>query len=148
MEYQGGALGAMGNEYENLNSSAKEEIKEAITPAASVLFLRNWQEVSKLFIDYLRNSPSSPFCKVGAIFVRYEYQKDAGNLSHIHLILHVIWESLSDTEKEFDRDLIRASGGEIVRFDEVQSMIDEGIYKSHQDWHAMQEMAQTILPHV
>ena len=37
---------------------------------------------------------------------------------------------------------MRASSGEIVCSDEVQSMIDEGIHKSHQDWHAMQEKAQ------
>ena len=66
--------------FDLLDSSSKAEVKEAITQASSTLLLRNWQEVSKLFIDYLQKSPTSPFRRVGGIFVRYEYQKDIGNL--------------------------------------------------------------------
>ena len=57
--------------------------------ASAGLFLRNWQEVRKLFIDYIRKSPTSPYNKVLSIFARDEYQKDGGNLSHIYLILQV-----------------------------------------------------------
>jgi hypothetical protein len=42
-----------------------------------------------LFVVYIRKSPSSPFHRVNSTFVHWEYQKDAGNLSHIHLILEV-----------------------------------------------------------
>ena len=52
-----------------LDSTSQAEIREAVTKAASTLLLRNWQEVSKLFVEYLYKSPSSPFGRVGGIFV-------------------------------------------------------------------------------
>ena len=36
---------------------------------------RTWQEVCDLFLDYLKNSPSSPYQSVLSIFARFEYQK-------------------------------------------------------------------------
>ena len=84
----------------DLNTSAQDEIRKSMSQASSTLLLRNWQEVSKLFVEYLQRSPTSPFCRVGGIFVRYEYQKDTGNLSHIHLILQVKWDELTPEEKE------------------------------------------------
>ena len=77
------------NDYNNLDPSAQVEVQDAMSQASSVLLFCNWKEVSKLFIDYIQKSPSSPFKRVGGIFTRYEYQKDVGNLSHIHLILQV-----------------------------------------------------------
>ena len=105
--------------YFHLDATSQGEIKKCIKQASSTLLLRNWQEVSKLFVDYLHKSPSSPFRRVGGIFVRYEYQKDVGNLSHIHLILQVLWDELNEEETIFVQDLIRASNNEIVRPSEV-----------------------------
>ena len=139
------------NNYEGfhqLDVSSQEEIRKAMSQASSTLLLRNWQEVSKLFVEYLQKSPSSPFRRVGGIFIRYEYQKDAGNLSHIHLILQVKWEELTPEEKDFMDDIIRASKNEIVRPEEIQRLIDEGIFKSHEDWYEMQELTEKFLPHV
>ena len=45
----------------HLDSTSQEEIRNSIKQASSTLLLRNWQEVSKLFVDYLQKSPSSPF---------------------------------------------------------------------------------------
>ena len=131
-----------------LDSSSQKEIRDAMSQASSTLLLRNWQEISKLFVEYLYKSLTSPFRRVGGIFVRYEYQKDAGNLSHIHLILQVLWDELTDCEKEFMQDIIRASKNEIVRPAEVQQLIDEGIFKSFGEWHQMQNLAEKFLPHV
>ena len=134
--------------FNNLDPSAQAEVRHAVTQASSTLLLRNWQEVSKLFVEYLYKSPSSPFCRVGGIFVRYEYQKDAGNLSHIHLILQVKWDELTDEERQFMKDIIRASKNEIVRPSEVEKLIEEGIFKNWSDWAEMQGLAEKFLPHV
>ena len=45
-------------------------IKRALHQYPSGLFLRFWEEVSAIFIVYLRNSPSSPFLKMLAVFAR------------------------------------------------------------------------------
>ena len=124
------------------------EVQDAMSQASSVLLLRNWKEVSKLFIDYIQKSPSSPFKRVGGIFTRYEYQKDVGNLSHIHLILQVLWDELDDQEQAFVQDLIRASNNEMVRPEEVEPLIEEGVFKNQEDWLDMQRDGEKFLPHI
>ena len=64
----------------------QQEIKRALNQSASVLFLRVWEEVSAIFIDYLSNITSSLFLKMLVVFVRKEYQADVGNISYIHLL--------------------------------------------------------------
>ena len=110
-------------------------------------FLCNWQEVCKLFIDHLRKSPTSPYRRVLSIFARNEYQKEAGNLSHIHLILQVDWKVMNQSEKEFVQDLIRASILDVVRPNEVQRFIDEGIFECVDDVKEVYNNAEKFLPH-
>ena len=139
------------HKYENfyhLDSTSQAEIQKAMKQASSTITLRNWQEVSKLFVDYLQKSPSSPFRRVGGIFVRYKYQKDVGNLSHIHLILQVLWNLLTEQEEVFVKDLIRASRCEIVRPEEVKDLIREGVFKNYDSWMEMQSYGETFLPHI
>ena len=92
----------------HLESTSQAEIQKSMKQASFTITLCNWQEFSKLFVDYLQKSPSSPFCRVGGIFFRYEYQKDVGNLSCIHLILKVLWDLLTEQEKDFVKDLIKS----------------------------------------
>ena len=47
--------------FEDLNSCDQDEYTAGINQAASTLLLRVWQEVTKLFLKYIKNSPSSPF---------------------------------------------------------------------------------------
>lgn len=133
--------------WDDLTDSEQREVEEALIQSAAVLLVRNWQEVMDLFLTYLRKSPTSPFRKVESIFVRHEYQKDRGNLSHIHLILEVKWKDLSPEEEGFVEDLIRASILDIVRTEEVESLINEGIFKSLEEYHKMIKYAMKFLPH-
>ena len=64
----------------------QQEIKRALNQSASVLFLRVWEELSAIFIDYPRNIPSSAFINILVVFSCKEYQDEVGNLSHIHLL--------------------------------------------------------------
>ena len=64
----------------------KQEIKRAIHQSALGLFIRVWEEVSTILIDYLINSPSGPFLRMIAVFARKEYQSDVGNIFNIHLL--------------------------------------------------------------
>ena len=80
--------------------------------------------------------------------MRYEYQKDVGNLSHIHLILQVLWNLLTEQEKVFVKDLIRASNCEIVRPEEVEDLIREGVFKNYDSWMEMQSYGETFLTHI
>lgn len=120
--------------YNDLDDKEKFEIDESVIQSSSSLILRVWQEVCQLFLSYLRKSTSSPYRRVLSIFARNEYQAKAGNVSHIHLMLEVCWQKMNDEEKSFVHDLTRCSVLDIVRPNEVQRYIDEGVFKSIDDW--------------
>lgn len=109
----------------------QKEIERSLIQSAQGLLLRVWEEVSSLFIDLLKKSNHSPFYNTFALFARKEYQSEVGNLSHIHAILKVKWESLSEEEREFVKLLIRASVCDIIRTDEVEYYISQGIISSY-----------------
>ena len=134
-------------DYNYLNSSQQLEIKNALNQAAAPLLLRAWNESCRIFLDYLKKSPSSPFKSVDNIFARHEFQSTVGNLPHIHAMLKVKWENLSQEEKECVNDCIRASVLDIVRVDEVQRHIDEGLFKHPSDLKNVINIAMAVLPH-
>ena len=53
------------------------------------------------------------------MFTRCEYQKDAGNLSHIHLLIEVDYSKLNSKQTNFVDDLIHVTIPEIVRSEDV-----------------------------
>ena len=103
----------------------QQEIKRAMHQSANGLFLRVWEEVSAIFINYLSNSPSSPFLKMLAVFARKEYQADVGNLSHIHLLGK--YEDFSEQSTEELFDLIRNNVVDIIKPEEIDTLIEEGL---------------------
>ena len=72
----------------------------AMAQSASVLILRNWMEVRKLFISYLYTSSTSPYHPADAIFSRDEYQSDVGNLPHMHMLISMDTLNMSDKKVE------------------------------------------------
>ena len=83
------------SELNKLTNFEQNETREAVTYSAIIILLPNRNHVSEPFMKYLRKNPSSPFKRVDYIIIRHEYNKDAGNLSHIHLILEILWRDLN-----------------------------------------------------
>ena len=104
-------------------------------------------EVRSLFIDYLIGSDESPYAPVDAVFVRDEFQDLMGNLPHIHMLLSLDLKNATDAQRTRIDDLIRADVGSIVRSDEVQHLIDAGIFKSDDDLIKLEKLSRQILPH-
>ena len=51
------------------------------------------------------------------MFARDEYQKDAGNLLHIHAMININWDGLNEEQQYFVEELMRASVCDIFRGD-------------------------------
>ena len=132
--------------FDNLADFEKQEIHESVIQASAPITLRNWLETRKLFIKYLLTSESSPFGPAGALFARDEYQADEGNLPHIHAMLKA---KEGRTQEEIDKmiDLIRCSGGDIVRVDEVDLRIQEGYISCREEADKICELGCRILSH-
>jgi hypothetical protein len=75
-----------------------------------------------------------------SIFARNEYQKEVGNLSHIHLMLQVDWKNLDSHETQFVNNLIHTDLGYIICSDKAQALVDNGLFHSIQMLSKMQNL--------
>jgi hypothetical protein len=123
----------------------QQEIKRALHQAAGGLFLRVWEEVSAIFIKYLTKSSSSPFLKMLAVFARKEYQSDVGNLSHIHLLGKLA--RICEQSRQDLFNLIRNNIVDIIKPEEIDAMIAEGLIDHKDDVIQVQIDGKTYLIH-
>ena len=134
--------------FNDLEPDEKKEIEEAMVESSAGMLLRVWEETFLLFIEYLCKSTTSPFRKVNAIFARKEYQSSKGNLSHAHMMICLMWELMNEDKRTFVNDLIRASIFDIVRPDEIDRFMEDGIFTHREDVANVYENAMKFLPHV
>ena len=73
---------------EQLTARTELEVQRSSQEASMTLTVRNWMEVRKTLIECLLRSPELPLgSEVEKNFVRDECQGDAGNLSHLHMLV-------------------------------------------------------------
>ena len=77
--------------YNDLLSLNQKEINKAFNQESAGIMMSVWEEVSLIFIRFLKNSPYSPYKKVGAFFAQKEYQSNSGNVYHTHTMIEVYW---------------------------------------------------------
>ena len=65
----------------------------------------------------------------------------------MHMLIAVKCEELSNEQMEKMHELVRASVGNIVRFEEVDRLVDEGIINEFSDVYELQDLATEILAH-
>ena len=133
--------------YDFLTNAEKEEIKHSLGQSAASLLLRAWNETCRIFLDYLKTSPHSPYRYFDAFFARYEFQSSSGNLPHIHAMLKVKWDSLTNEEKKLVDDLIRADVFDIIKPHEVQRYLDENIAADLNHLKQLQFTNKKIISH-
>ena len=135
-------------DWDSWTESDREKYRESMIQAASGHLLRNWLETRELLLEYLLKCKSSPFRFLKFLFARDEYQATKGNLPHIHLLVQLITLMLRHEHMQFLEELVRAAICEIVRFDEVQDYIDEGIFTDEvEDVKEIEKLGNSILPH-
>jgi hypothetical protein len=100
-------------------------------------------EVSEIFMTYIAKSNKHPLGKVEHIWWRHEYQSAKANLSHIHALIR-----LADTESEAAiLDRIRGMIGDLIRSEEAEQFIAEGVLKDMDDYFETKDMARRVLQH-
>ena len=134
-------------EFNKLTIFDQNEIREAVTQSSSVVLLFYLQEASALFINSLQNIPSVPIKRVNFMIIRYEYQKYSDNNIHIYLTLEILWRYLNEYENKFVTYLIWASIIDISRSNEVQSLVDEGIFEFFDYHKAVIKYSNRFMPH-
>jgi hypothetical protein len=127
---------------ENTSSKAREDIHQSILAGSSVYMLRQWMEVSMLYMRYITYSDKRPLGKVKKIWWRHEYQDTMGNLSHIHSLIWLEKEPLSVTQ-----DRIQGSLATLIRSDEIDTLIEQGLAADEQEIAFILDEASRILKH-
>jgi len=136
------------NHFDNLQS--KMEIAEQLHQLIAPILLRQWMEVKEILLKYIEHSPEAPFGHVTNIMGRGEYQDKPGapgNLCHLHILMATVEKLNTGEGKAFLCNLIRGSADDLIREDEVQGLIDEGLLKDRDEWFAVKEQATELLTH-
>ena len=130
--------------YETMSSSEQREIDRCFEEVYCSAAFRNWMETRGMFLEYIKNhSVIFGFCY--ALFSRTEYQKDSGNLPHEHSLFAI--DVKNDQTRDFLEELVRTSVVEIIKTDEVQSYIDQGLLSCEEEYHDVVEEARVKLTH-
>ena len=122
----------------------QEELKMSIIQSAAVPLLRNWMEVSTIWMNYIKNSPEKPLGKITRIWWRHEYQETKGNLSHIHAL---IWVDKNEAQN-ITLDRIHGSTLDLIGENDIENLLQEKILRNESDIFKIHDIARTILRHV
>ncbi len=124
------------------------EIKGSFELAYGAILGRVWYKVRRIFFKYLIYSKTLVLCKVRHAFWRDEYQYDVGNLPHIHGMIALDKDTMSDKEViNFVCGLIRPSIASLFSTRELDHYIELGIFNKKHNWFEMTDLTEIIHPH-
>jgi predicted GIY-YIG superfamily endonuclease len=134
--------------YHSMNVAQQAEVEKAMYNSAASLLLRNWMEARKMLMEYIAKSPEMPLgAKVLSMFWRDEYQDEEGNLPHVHALITLDIDRNDRVAIDHVRDLIRGFVRDIVRVQEIDGLVMEGLLRDNDDWFDAMEQAQMVLTH-
>ena len=134
--------------YSRMTIMQHNEIKRSFELAYGAILGRVWYQVRRIFLKYLTYSKTSVLRKVRHAFWRDEYQDDVGNLPHIHGMIALDKDTMSDKEViDFVCGLIRSNVASLFSTKELNHYVELGIFNKETDWFEMTELAERILPH-
>ena len=80
-----------------------QENFEATVQSFMSLFVRMWERVSGIVMEYVQKSNEKPLGDVDRIWWRYEFQSTQGNLPHIHCLL---WLNENKMDESFQNRVV------------------------------------------
>ena len=134
--------------YNSLSIFEKKELQKVMEQEYGVHLYSNWISVKYMLLKHIKEH-CTVLGTTTTIFARDEYQGDAGNLSHNHLILAVDKSTMNGNTENYIQDLIHTSVLEIVKTDEdIEILLENGLLKSVHDVADVTAHAGIILPHI
>lgn len=133
----------------NLTEDQKFEVSQSFEMAYTSVLNRNWLETRKLLIEFVVQSARTVLGKdcIEAFF-RDEYQEDSANVCHLHGLMSMDKEDMSNEDfQEFVCSLQRNAVCDLVLSDEVGEYIEEGLLRDSDDWVKVTLKADEVLSH-
>ena len=134
--------------YKYFNENTINELCHAMEEATAPTLFRNWIETRAIFLEQLLIKVSIHGGKCKVFFSRDEYQGESGNLPHMHFVLVVDRTSMPPNAEEILMDAIRASPWEVVKGNDVDALIDDGLMQSIDEIPEVAGLAASVLKHV
>ena len=127
-----------------------QEWRKALVDSFGSCLLRLWMEMLDLWIVHITKSPEKPLGEVTDHFCRIELQDPSaiGNLPHVHCLFWTVHNMKLKTDRDAACDNIRGFIEDVIRPDEAEQLIDEGIMTGWEEIAEFKEMLLKILPHV
>ena len=125
----------------------KEELQTAMDEASGPIFLCNWVEVWTLFLLHLKQKFSLLGAPTLVLFSRDEYQKDKANLFQEHLVGAADMARLPPGAENDSDELCRTSVLEVIKTDEIRSLIDRGLVRDYSRYEEILRDASSFLTH-
>ena len=133
--------------WNSMHPGDKEELRTAMDEASGPILLRNWVEVRTLFLLHLKQKFSLLGAPTLALFSRDEYQPEKGNLFHEHLVGSADLEHLPSGVDNYLEDLCRTSVLEVIKTDEIESLIRQGLVRDYSHYEEIVRDASKFLTH-
>lgn len=81
-------------------------------------------------------------------WIRKEFQDKTGNVSHVHVIMKTFYDSSTKEGQEKIFDRIRGALADLVRYDEIERLVELGVMESKECLTEILEMATKFLTHL
>ena len=127
----------------------KKRLEESIVDSAGVLILRAWMEMVIIWTLYITKSPEKPIGEVTKHINRLELQDmmALANLPHVHSIFWTNHDLSTPDGMEEALDHIRGFVLDLIRPDERQKYIDEGLFPNDEAVVRFVDMVSKFLGH-
>ena len=134
--------------YDDMSVFEKDEIDRVFEESSAPHIYSNWSSVKYLLLRHIKNHISA-LGTCTAIFARDEYQGDAGNVCHNHLILAIDKSTMNESTENYIQDLIRTFVFEVVKTNEdIPRLLDNGLLHSiEEEVQDIHQRANLILRH-
>ena len=133
--------------HENMSSYDIDELHRSMEESAASIKLRQWIQFRAAYISQQFQKISVKGGKAVAIFARDEYQALSGNLPHLHYVVVIDKKALGPNAQEKIMAMFRTSPYEMIKSEDLQSFIDEGLLKSEHEVGEKLSLATEILSH-
>ena len=84
---------------------------------------------------------------MSTLFARHKFQDQAGNLPRIHAVIKINWDELTCEETLFVNNCIRASVLDIIKIEEMNCLIDDGLIRTSFEVRNIKNFAKNIFSH-
>lgn len=101
-----------------LSKLAEEQIKTANIGAMTQL-VRTWKEAGKMVMKWIAHSNKTELCKVKRYFWRREFQRDEGNLAHMHRLITSNRKKKDEEEMKKIREKVSCNSRDFLNEEDI-----------------------------